>query len=179
MSYTKTNWSNLTSPAINDTNLNKIENGIANSDGALGYDDYDNTQTYAVGAYCIYDNKLYKCTTAVSSAEDFDSTKWSEVNVKTILNTLQAEITSLQTKTQNFQTYYSAWGSSITFYLPLGRHAILMRSQNTFYTVWNTNSAIEWAIIFGSGVSITRDSSDNTKITASKTDNATWTVVVF
>lgn len=172
MSYTKTDWSNLTSPALNETNFNKIENGIANNDGALGYDDYDNTQTYAVGAYCIYNNKLYKCTTAVSSAEDFDSSKWAEVNIKTMLNSLQA-------KTQTFNTYYTAWGTSITFYLPLGRHAILMRSQNTFYTVWNTSSAIEWAIIFGSGVSITRDSSDNTKITASKTDNATWTVVVF
>lgn len=172
MSYNKTNWVNDTVPAINDVHLNNIENGIKNCDSALGYDDYDNTSTYAVGAYCIYDNKLYKCTTAVSSAEDFDSTKWNEVNIKTMLN-------DLQSKTQTFSTYYNAWGNSITFYLPLGRHAILMRSQNTFYTVWNTNTAIEWAIIFGSGVSITRDSSDNTKITASKTDNATWTVVVF
>lgn len=99
--------------------------------------------------------------------------------IKNVVNSNDDEITALKTKTQNFQTYYTTWGTSITFYLPLGRHAILMRSQNTFYTVWNTDSAIEWGVIFGSGVSITRDGTDTTKITASKSDNATWTVVVF
>lgn len=99
--------------------------------------------------------------------------------IKNVVNSNDDETTALKTKTQNFQTYYTAWGNSITFNLPLGRHAILMRSQNTFYTVWNTDTAIEWAIVFGSGVSITRDSSDKTQITASKSDNATWTVVVF
>lgn len=179
MSYTKTDWSNSTAPAINDTNLNKIENGIKNNDSALGYEDYDNTQTYIVGSHCIYNNKLYVCITAVESAEDFDSTKWSEVNVKTILNTLQTEITSLQTKTQNFQTYYSAWGSSVTFYVPSGRHAIVIVSQNTFYIVWNPSSAVEWGAVYGSGLSFTRDSSDTTKITGTRSGNATWTVIVF
>ena len=104
----------------------------------------------------------------------------SDMNeIKNVVNSNDDDIIALQNKTTNFQTYYTAWGTSITFNLPIGRHAILMRSQNTFYTVWNTNSAIEWAIVFGSGVSITRDSSDNTKITATKTDDATWTVVVF
>ena len=37
---------------------------------------YSNQLTYAVGDLVIYDHKLYRCSTAVSSAEDFDSTKW-------------------------------------------------------------------------------------------------------
>lgn len=41
--------------------------------------EYDATQTYAVDAYVIYQNILYKCTTAVSSPEPFDNTKWSAV----------------------------------------------------------------------------------------------------
>ena len=44
-------------------------------------DDYDNTQTYVVGDYCIYEGDLYRCITAVTSAESFDSTKWTAVLV--------------------------------------------------------------------------------------------------
>ena len=40
-------------------------------------DPYDSTSTYAVGDYCIYGTLLYKCTTAVSTAEAFDSNKWT------------------------------------------------------------------------------------------------------
>lgn len=40
-------------------------------------DPYDSTSTYAVGDYCIYGTLLYKCITAVSTAEAFDSTKWT------------------------------------------------------------------------------------------------------
>ena len=55
---------------------NPIENANANL-----ADEYDNTQTYAVGDYVIYNGTLYKCTTAVAVAEDFDSTKWTAVLV--------------------------------------------------------------------------------------------------
>ncbi len=41
--------------------------------------DYDNTKTYAVGAYAIYMGVLYKCIIAVTVAEDFDDTKWTRV----------------------------------------------------------------------------------------------------
>ena len=44
-------------------------------------DEYDSTATYSVGDYCIYQGTLYKCTTAVSTAEAFDSTKWSSTIV--------------------------------------------------------------------------------------------------
>lgn len=43
--------------------------------------DYNNSTTYAVGAYAIYQGVLYKCTTAVTVAEDFDPTKWTQVLV--------------------------------------------------------------------------------------------------
>lgn len=40
---------------------------------------YDSTATYAVGDYVLYENILYKCITAVSTAESFDNTKWTQV----------------------------------------------------------------------------------------------------
>lgn len=40
-------------------------------------DAFSELQTYAVGDYCIYESILYKCTTAVSTAGAWDSTKWT------------------------------------------------------------------------------------------------------
>ena len=36
-------------------------------------------QSYAVGDYCIYNNRLYRCTDAIESAVVFDSSKWEQV----------------------------------------------------------------------------------------------------
>lgn len=42
---------------------------------------YDSSATYAVGAYAIYQNTLYKCITAINVGEPFDATKWTSVKV--------------------------------------------------------------------------------------------------
>ena len=45
----------------------------------LGYNlarPYDSASTYAVGAYVLFQNTLYKCITAISTGEAFDPTKW-------------------------------------------------------------------------------------------------------
>lgn len=42
---------------------------------------YDSTATYAVGDYAIYQNTLYKCTTAINVGESFEPTKWVSVKV--------------------------------------------------------------------------------------------------
>ena len=39
--------------------------------------DFDATQTYEVGDYVIYNELLYKCTTAVTTAGAWDSSKWT------------------------------------------------------------------------------------------------------
>lgn len=44
-------------------------------------DAYDNTATYDVDDFCIYENTLYKCNTAISTPEDFDSTKWTQTTI--------------------------------------------------------------------------------------------------
>lgn len=47
--------------------------------GAKAVSAYDNTKTYALGAYCVYDNAVYKANVAIETAEEFDSTKWDVV----------------------------------------------------------------------------------------------------
>ena len=40
---------------------------------------FDATKTYAVGDYCTKDSKVYVCTTAITTAGDWDSSDWTEV----------------------------------------------------------------------------------------------------
>jgi hypothetical protein len=60
-----------------------------------GYDEYDETQTYAVGDYAIYNNIVYECTTAVSTAEPFDSTKWTATSIKQIIDGVKGDVSQL------------------------------------------------------------------------------------
>lgn len=51
-------------------------------------------KTYAVGDYCIYENALYKCSTAISSAEDWAAGHWTKT---TIANELKSIVGSVAT----------------------------------------------------------------------------------
>lgn len=44
-------------------------------------DDYDATATYAVNDYAIYEGVLYKCTSAITTAETFTPAHWTAVLV--------------------------------------------------------------------------------------------------
>lgn len=44
-------------------------------------DAYDATATYAVGDYCIYNNTLYRCKTAINTGEAFTPAKWDATTV--------------------------------------------------------------------------------------------------
>lgn len=55
----------------------------------LGYNlarPYDSASTYAVGAYVLFQNTLYKCITAVSTGEAFDPTKWLAIKATDEMN---------------------------------------------------------------------------------------------
>ena len=83
MAYTPTNWQNLpdtTTPVVAQK-LNNMETGIKKSDTVIGGDEYDSTSTYEIGDFCIYNNKLYRCITAISTAEAFTPSHWEETSV--------------------------------------------------------------------------------------------------
>lgn len=70
LSNINNNVSNLNSTKLNNTVVSDI---------------YDSTKTYAVGDYCIYENTLYKCITAITTAESFNSNKWRQTNIEMAL----------------------------------------------------------------------------------------------
>lgn len=45
-----------------------------------GLSPYYSGQTYSVGDYVYYLNNIYVCNTAISTPEDFDSSKWTQIN---------------------------------------------------------------------------------------------------
>lgn len=69
------------------TDLNTVDkhiNGAINELHAINgysYDAYDDTATYAVGDLCIYNNALYKCTTAITTAEAWNASHWTATSI--------------------------------------------------------------------------------------------------
>ena len=59
-------------------------------------DAYDPTDTYAVGEYAIHENILYKCTTAISTPEAWNSTHWTPTNCANELSQLKSSLDDLQ-----------------------------------------------------------------------------------
>lgn len=58
---------------------NEIEKNKANI-GTMS-DTYDKTKTYAVDDIVIQNGLLYKCKIAVTTAEEFDSSKWEKISI--------------------------------------------------------------------------------------------------
>ena len=93
----KTTNYNLDMPGYNEIadidvingNMDKIDVQMKkNADSAqqskdIVSDEYSATNTYAVGDYCIHENILYKCKTAITTGEAFDSNKWIQTTCGT------------------------------------------------------------------------------------------------
>ena len=60
-------------------------------------DPYDATATYAVGDYCTHSNKLYRCKTAIPTAEEWTTGHWDEIDPPVPRLPLPDEIVTLLT----------------------------------------------------------------------------------
>lgn len=69
---------------------------------------YDATSTYEVGDYCIYNNLLYKCNTTISTAEDFDDTKWDQTTLTELIKTLENQLNGFTIHSTMTQAQYDA-----------------------------------------------------------------------
>ena len=49
---------------------------------------YSSSSTYQVGDIVIYNGELYKCITAVSTAEEWDETKWQQTTVGSAIGSI-------------------------------------------------------------------------------------------
>lgn len=140
------NYDNTTSQLTADNVQDAIDEVVANADTASddiltlqnvqGYDAYDETQTYAVGDYAIYNNHVYECTTAVSTAEPFDSTKWSQTSIEQIIDGVKGDISQLNSSFTNIATTIQnatipSGYTGTCQYIKLGRIVILAGTVNS------------------------------------------------
>ena len=52
-------------------------------------------KTYAVGDYCIYENALYKCNTAISSAEEWTAGHWTKTTIAAELKNIVGSVATV------------------------------------------------------------------------------------
>ena len=111
----KTTNYNLDMPAYNEIadidvingNMDKIDVQMKkNADSAqqskdIVSDEYSATNTYAVGDYCIHENILYKCKTAITTGEAFDSNKWVQTTCGTEFGELNSNLVPKKIELQN------------------------------------------------------------------------------
>lgn len=57
---------------------------------------YDDTSTYAVGDYVVYEHDLYKCNTAIVAAEAWTAAHWTQTDIGTVLESLKSDIDNKQ-----------------------------------------------------------------------------------
>ena len=57
---------------------------------------YSASSTYAVGDYCTKDNVLYKCSTAISTAEAWNSAHWTQVQLATDVADLKDDLSKIE-----------------------------------------------------------------------------------
>ena len=101
MASTTTNLG-LTKPAYSDdADISDINGNMDLIDAEAGKvranvaANYDSSETYAVGDYCLHDGSLYKCSTAISSPEAWTAGHWTQIKIAGELSTLNGNITSL------------------------------------------------------------------------------------
>lgn len=77
---------------------------------------YSSSATYALGDYCIHDNKLYRCTTAITTAESWTSGHWSQVLVGNEIKNKSDENVkqTASTANSNFEVLFSYTADNTT-----------------------------------------------------------------
>lgn len=83
-----------TEASTRSANDNALAADIAEALGDLAAA-YSTSATYAVGDYCIYQGQLYRCTTAITTAEAWTSGHWSEVQLGDDTSTLRSALSAL------------------------------------------------------------------------------------
>ena len=68
---------------VKSGDMNNIKSSVNGLYTALGLDQdtFSSSSTYAVGDLVVYDNKIYECITAITTAGAWDNSKWELVPV--------------------------------------------------------------------------------------------------
>ena len=119
MASTTTNLG-LTKPAYSDdADISDINGNMDLIDAEAGRvranvaANYDSSETYAVGDYCLHDGSLYKCSTAISSPEAWTAGHWTQIKITGELSALNGKIENFISKDYGTLTWTTDLKTSI------------------------------------------------------------------
>lgn len=104
---------------------------------------YNANGAYAVGDYCIYENHLYKCNTAISSGEAWNLNHWDRINLTDEISDVKGDLTQLndaiygegggwQKDTLTFNLNSSAWSSLQEYNFVAGTEYTITIDSSTY-----------------------------------------------
>lgn len=111
-----------------DSEDNEIDHFYTAIYNGTSFMNYSASKTYVVNDFAVYDNKLYKCNTAITTAQAFDNTKWDLVsNTAPVINKIRS-LSGVRLTNNN------------------GNAQTTTTTEVTRATANNTTSAAEWYI---------------------------------
>jgi len=73
---------------------------------------YDATKTYSVGAIVFYNRQYYRCTTAITEAQEWTAANWTSIGTSNgILKTDATSVVPVITNTSSLGTSSLRWKS--------------------------------------------------------------------
>lgn len=112
-----------------DARQGKALKDISDALAASVSDVYDSTATYAVGDYCIHDDSLYVCITAITTAEAWDATHWTAV---TVTDAIAQSTATKATRRIKSVTLGAGNTASVSDIINTGEVGVLFVQQNSF-----------------------------------------------
>lgn len=125
-------------PADLEMKLSQLENDEGFVKFSIIAAAYDETSTYQVGDYAIYENTLYMCITEITTAEEWNPEKWSAVRVTEVIPKLTSQLQNdsnyvtndeVESQIDELLPVDSASGSVASFSSALGRPLISLEAE--------------------------------------------------
>ena len=134
--FSKPDKNDLYSLALWNENTEKTDAALAIAGKP---DEYSASKTYAVGDKCIYENALYKCITAISTAEAWTAGHWAKTSLCAEDTANKAAIKELTENSKHIDnTCYSK---------RLGEHNV---TDLLYVDLVNPNGEVNKTVYFGS-----------------------------
>ena len=73
----------------------KLNDETSRNNIGCNSDTYDSSKTYNIGDIVVFENKIYTCKTAITTAEAFNSEKWQQICLRDLIIGLKEEIVDI------------------------------------------------------------------------------------
>ena len=77
--------------------------------------EYDSTKTYELGELVWYENDLYKCTTAITTAEAWTAAHWTQTDLADEVLTIKDELADVKEDFNAISISYDSTNKKIVF----------------------------------------------------------------